>query len=275
MVTRNGDSTDIDALLAQVYHQGGHDFRGYRRGTVTRRLQRRLHATGSRTYREYMALLDTHPQEYRHLAQDLTIKVSKFFRNPVAFQQLTYRVLPELVDRKRGLPRRRLRLWSTACARGQEPYSIGITLAQYLGQGIRDFDIVIYATDVDREALNQAEAGKYPAREVNGLSPAIRGSYFINNHEGYQVVPSIKRLIQFARFNIISGTPLLTNLDCVFCCNLLIYLQPPLQERVLLRLYQSLATAGYLVLGEVETVPRNLRRMFQCIDSEARIYRKL
>ena len=95
-------SIDLDALLEKVYRDGGHDFRSYRRGTVTRRLERRLHATGVKTYLEYMQFLDAYPEEYQRLTDYLTISVSDFFRSPYTFQQVAGLVLPELVSQKRA-----------------------------------------------------------------------------------------------------------------------------------------------------------------------------
>ena len=127
------DTKDLDALLEKVYQTGKYDFRDYRRGTVVRRLERRLHATGMKTYQDYMRFLDTHPEEYHQFAEYLTIKVSGFFRSRYTFEQVARLVLPEIVADKRSRGERSLRFWSTACARGEEPYSMAILLAEFLG----------------------------------------------------------------------------------------------------------------------------------------------
>ena len=119
-----GDTTALDSLLEKVYRDTGYDFREYKRGTVTRRLERRLHTTGAKTYLDYMQFLDAHPEEYYKLADDLTIKVSGFFRSPYTFQQVTRLVLPELVTYKTKQGERELKLWSAGCARGEEPYCL-------------------------------------------------------------------------------------------------------------------------------------------------------
>ncbi len=137
------DAITLNSLLEKVYRDGGYDFREYKRGTVIRRLERRLHATGAKTYLEYMQFLDIHPEEYQRLADDLTIKTSGFFRSPYAFEQVARLVLPELVSYKRARRQPSLRLWSTACARGEEPYSIAILLAEFLGNKLQDFNISI------------------------------------------------------------------------------------------------------------------------------------
>jgi len=257
-----------------VHREGGYDFRDYKHGTVVRRLERRLCATGVGTYRDYMLFLDEHPEEYQKLAEDLTIKTSGFFRSQHTFQKVAGLVLPELVSRKRERGERSLRFWSAACARGEEPYSIAILLAEFLGQR-HDFAVLIYASDVSRQALQDAQAGKYSVESVKGLSEAIRRKYFIRCGEGYQVGSDIRRMVSFQRFDLASTIPQsFGNPDCIFCCNVLIYLQRQLQERVLGRLYGSLASPGYLVLGEVETPAGNLHGKLECLDSRAKIYRK-
>ncbi len=269
------DAIALDSLLEKVYRDGGYDFREYKRGTVTRRLERRLHATGVRTYWAYMKFLDAHPEEYQRLADDLTIKVSGFFRSPYTFQQVAGLVLPELVSHKRKQRERRLRLWSAACARGEEPYSIAILLAESLGHERTDLDISIHATDISRQALKEAWAGVYSPQDVEGLPSAILEGYFTRSGESYVVTADIRQMVSFSYFDLTSNTkPPFVNLDCIFCCNVLIYLQKQLQKKVLEMLYKSLATPGYLILGEVETPANSLREKLECLDTKARIYKK-
>ena len=268
------DTLALYSLLEKVYQDGGYDFRCYKRGTVTRRLARRLHATGTRTYLDYMHFLDTHPEEYQKLADDITIKVSGFFRSRHSFQQLARLVLPDLLSCKEVRGERTIRFWSAACARGEEPYSIAILLAEFLGQRRPGFDISIYATDISEQALGVAQAGIYSLKDIAGLPENILESYF-RRCEDYEVWADIRQMVNFSHFDLTSTTrPPFTDLDCVFCCNVLIYWQKQLQGRVLKMLYDALATPGYLVLGEVETPPSSFNDKLVCLDSRAKIYKK-
>ncbi len=274
MVT-GSDTTILDSLLQKVHQDAGYDFREYKRGTLTRRLERRLCATGAKTYLDYMQFLDTHPEEYQRLADDLTIKVSGFFRGPYSFQQVARPVLPELTLLKRSQGERELKFWSAACARGEEPYSIAILLAKFLGNRRQDFDISICATDISRQALQEAQTGLYSSKEVEGLTPIVLKSYFTRCDKGYMVKADIRQMVSFSYFDLTSTIrPPYVNLDCIFCCNVLIYLQSQLQERVLNMLYDSLAAPGYLILGEVETLTGSLRDKLECLDARAKIYKK-
>lgn len=274
MVT-GSDMIALDSLLEKVYRDTGYDFREYKRGTVTRRLERRLHATGAKTYLDYMRLLDAHPEEYHKLADDLTIKVSGFFRSSYTFQQVARLVLPELTLFKRNRGERSLRFWSAGCARGEEPYSIAILLAEFLRNRRQDFNISIYATDISRQALKEAPAGLYSSKDVDGLTPTVLENYFTRYDKGYVVSSNIRQMVSFSYFDLTSTIRQpFVDLDCIFCCNVLIYLQSQLQERVLGTLYDSLATPGYLILSEVETLTNSVRDRLECLDASAKIYRK-
>ncbi|MCD6358509.1 MAG: protein-glutamate O-methyltransferase CheR [Dehalococcoidia bacterium] len=271
----DGDVIALNGLLKKVHRDGGYDFRGYKKGIVERRLQRRMHAVGAKIYPEYMRFLDDHPEEYHKLVEDLTIKVSSFFREPYAFQQITRLVLPELVSYKRKQGDRQLKIWSTACARGEEPYSMAILLSEFLGDEVRDFDISIYATDISWYSLGQARVGVYPPEELESLPAAVRRCYFTRRPGGCGVTDDIKKMLHFSRFDLSSpGQTPFTKLDAILCCNILIYLQKPLQEKILGMLYDALAAQGYMILGRAETLTGNLYGKMECLDSLARIYRK-
>lgn len=271
-----GEALALDSLLEKVYREGGSDFRAYKRGTVMRRLERRLQATGASTYRDYIQFLDTHPEEYQRFAEYLTIKVSGFFRSPNSFQRVAELVLPELLSYKKKRAERSLRFWSTACARGEEPYSVAILLAEFLGHRRHDFDISIYATDISQWALSGARVGIYSVRELEGLPGTIVKRYFVRHGGGYRVGADIRQMVSFSCFDLTSTIPPpLFNMDGIFCCNVLIYLQKQLQEEVLGRLYGALAAPGYLVLGEMETPTSNLHGKLECLDSRAKIYKKV
>ena len=270
------DASALDSLLEQVYRKAGYDFREYKRGTLTRRLTRRLYVHGLGTYQEYMHFLDAFPEEYQRLAEEITIKASGFFRTQYLFGQVTNLVLPRILRFKEERGERALRFWSAGCARGEEPYSIAVTLSEFLGKQLEDFDITIYATDISQWALAEAQKGTYTGKELEMLPPDIFHDYFIHLGENHEVRADIKRMVSFSTLDLASNEqPLFTEVDCMFCCNVLIYLQRKLQEKVLYRLYHSLTTPGYLVLGEVETPTGNLRDKLECLDSKAKIYKRV
>ncbi|MBL7125674.1 MAG: protein-glutamate O-methyltransferase CheR [Dehalococcoidales bacterium] len=274
-VTEHQDAV-LDVLLEKVYRDSGYDFRGYRRGTVTRRLGRRMLTTGVKTYLDYMHFLDSHPEEYERFADYLTIKVSSFFRSPYTYRQLAGLVLPELLLHKKERRERSLRLWSAGCARGEEPYSMAIMLADFLGKDCSNYDIAVYASDIGHLDLGALRSGIYPASDVEGLPRSLLDNYLLPDGDDYEVREDIRQMVRFFHFDLTStlGQPLPV-MDCIFCCNVLIYFQRQLQERVLDRLYNSLAVPGYLVLGEVETPTTALLEKLECLDGKAKIYKRV
>jgi len=273
--TPAGGLLSLDTLLEKVCLEGGYDFREYKRSTISRRLDRRLHAVGAGSLEAYARYLDGCPDEYRRLAEDLTIKVSGFFRSPYCFQQVRDLVLPPLLSARAAAGGRAVRFWSAACACGEEAYSLAIMLAP-LRARYPDFSFAVIATDISQEALRLARRGEYPAPALSALPAAAVGDYFTPCPGGYRVSPEISGMVQFHRFDLTRREPIsLWGVDCIFCCNVLIYMQRRLQERLLANLWHCLAADGYLVLGEAETPSRNLLSRLECLDSRARIYRKV
>lgn len=266
----------LNVLLEKVYRDGGYDFREYKPGTVSRRLARRLYAVGVNTYREYADYLDHHRGEYQKLAEDLTLNVSGFFRSQGTFRQLSRLVLSGLSAGNGAAGMRAVSFWSAGCARGEEPYSIAILLAEFLGQKRPGLAVSIFATDISRTSLDQARAGKYCLQDLHGLPGAMRENYFTRHGEHYELRADIRQMVTFAHFDLTSTAPSpFSGIDCIFCCNVLIYWQRRLQDRVLQMLCDALATRGYLVLGEAEAPTNNVLKRLECLDSRAKIYRKV
>jgi len=272
---RQDETAVLFRLFDRVFRVTGDDFRSYRQAMVLRRLEGRLRATGAGNYGEYLGFLETHPEEYGRLVNHLTITVSDFLRTPYTYQQMVRLVLPELVSRKRLQTNPDLQFWSAATARGQEAYSIALVLADFLGDRRSDFKISVNATDINRGSLLQARAGRYSLKDVAHLPAGLLERYFTRAGQECEVNADIKQMVTFRYHNLASSAPApFINQDCIFCCNILIYLQRQAQEKVLHTLYHSLAVPGYLILGEAETPPGSLVGKLRAVDSRARIFQK-
>ncbi|MFH1662617.1 MAG: CheR family methyltransferase, partial [Chloroflexota bacterium] len=196
-----------------------------------------------------------------------------FFRNANTFQQLAKLVLPDLLADKKKRGQRNISFWSAACAFGEEPYSIAIMLIESLGKDLQEFDISIDATDISQQVINRAQSARY--KNTEGLSGNLLNRYFKFDGGCYVAEDRVRRMVEFSCFNLLSNSsPLLKNADCIFCCNILIYMQKQLQERVLDLLCHSLAIPGYLILGEAETLTENLCSKLECLDTKAKIYKR-
>ncbi|MGJ3241673.1 MAG: CheR family methyltransferase [Opitutales bacterium] len=246
------------------------DFALYKDSTVSRRIHRRITFLGLETVEAYTKHLDEHPAELDILYRDLLIGVTEFFRDPHVFGALEEEILPDLLERTRG----DLRVWVAGCASGEEAYSIAILLLDQAAQ--RDFRgrITIFATDVHPRSIEIASEGEFTEEALQHLSQERRERYFNRiAKDTYRILPEIRQRIVFARHNLLRDPPF-TRIDLITCRNLLIYLEPQVQERVLTLFHYSLKPKGVLVLGTSEGVGR-LGSQFQVEVGAQKIFRKI
>jgi two-component system CheB/CheR fusion protein len=259
----------IDALYRVLETEFGLDFNHYKPSTVTRRIERRLGLAQVRSVDEYLARLRSEREELDALYRDLLIGVTRFFRDPEAFALLEQRILPELLAREpRNTP---LRIWVAGCATGEEAYSLAMLLHE-LSAASGERPIKIFATDVHRGSLEQATLGIYGEDAIANVSADRLARYFMQHGNTYQVVPELRQTVVFAQHNVISDAPF-TRVDLVACRNLLIYLQPAAQQRVLSFFHFALNQGGVLFLGPSESLGP-LADGFDIIDKHWQLYRK-
>jgi two-component system, chemotaxis family, CheB/CheR fusion protein len=259
----------LDAVYRVLESEFGIDFNHYKPSTVTRRIDRRLALAQSPNIDEYLARLRSERSELDALYRDLLVGVTRFFRDPEVFALLEERVLPDLLTREpRHTP---LRLWVAGCATGEEAYSLAILLHDLMAT-YGERPVKIFATDVHRGSLEQAAAGIYGDDAVLNVSAERLARYFSRSNGGYQVIPELRQMIVFAQHNVISDAPF-TRLDLVSCRNLLIYLQPPVQRRVLSVFHFALSQGGVLLLGPSETLGP-LADGFTILDKHWQLYQK-
>jgi len=259
----------IGAVYEMLREEFGIDFTHYKPSTVTRRIERRLALARSPDIDEYLERLRRERDELDALYRDLLIGVTRFFRDEPAFRVLEEQVLPDLVRREpRETP---LRLWVAGCATGEEAYSLAILLHEVMAR-VGERPVKIFATDVHRPSLERAARGIYDEEAVAGVSEERRLRYFVRAGNAYQVVPEFRQMIVFAQHNVIKDAPF-TRVDLVTCRNMLIYLQPAAQQKVLSLFHFSLNRGGVLVLGPSES-PGPLTRGFEPLDRHWQIYRK-
>jgi two-component system, chemotaxis family, CheB/CheR fusion protein len=263
------DDSGVGAVYRMLQEEFGIDFTHYKPSTVTRRIERRLALARSQDIDEYVRRLKSERAELDVLYRDLLIEVTRFFRDQQAFHVLETQVLPELLRREpRDVP---LRVWVAGCATGEEAYSLAILL-QDLMPAIGERPVKIFATDVHRGSLDHATRAIYGPEAVAGVSADRLARYFIKHGDGYQVVPDLRQMIVFAQHNVIKDAPF-TRVDLITCRNLLIYLQPTAQQKVLSLFHFALNRTGMLFLGPSETAGP-LARAYEPIDKHWRIYRK-
>jgi two-component system CheB/CheR fusion protein len=257
-------------ICAMLRTRTGHDFSGYKEKTVARRVQRRMQVLQIDEVPAFIERLRQEPQELDALLQDLLIGVTNFFRDPKAFEELEQQVIPHLFEAKG--PEETVRIWIPGCSTGEEAYSIGILLKEYVfgKQGMPKLQI--FASDIDEEALQIARIGRYPAAITKDVPPHLLDRYFVREGGTYRVVGELREICLFSAHNLLRDAPF-SRLDLVACRNLLIYLTPDLQNRLIPLFHYALNPGAYLFLGSSENVTRHTR-LFGTVDKAHRIFQR-
>ena len=247
------------------------DFSGYKKPTVYRRIQRRMGLHQIEQVADYGALVRQNSAEASALADDLLIHVSGFFRDPDAWETLRTQVLEPLVaERDADQP---IRCWVTACSSGEEAYTLAMLLTEAMEAGGKQLEVKIFATDTADRSLSLARSGMYPLGIEAEVTPDRLERFFDREDAVYRVKPEIRELVVFAPQNVIQDPPF-SRLDLAACRNLLIYLEPELQRRVLALLHFGLRDGGVLFLGNSETTAGS-EELFEPIDKRHRLFRRV
>ena len=262
----------LNQLLALLRARTKFDFRCYRKKMLARRLERRMGLSHFENVAEYLAHLREHPEEVKQLARDLLISVTRFFRDPDAFSTLETEVIAPLIQAKDAdAP---LRVWVPGCATGEEPYSVAMLLLEQQTAAQNPCRLQIFATDVDEHALEVARQGIYPEGISADVSPERLARFFTRVDESaWQISKQVRETVTFAVQNLITDAPF-SKMDLISCRNLLIYLEPEVQKKVITLLHFALKEGGYLFLGPSETVGRQTD-LFEPVSKKWRIYRRI
>jgi two-component system CheB/CheR fusion protein len=267
------DEDELHRIFVLLKNKTGVDFQHYRRGTVHRRILRRMmvHRHDSRS--DYLALLRTNPSELDVLYEDLLIGVTSFFRDPAVFESLQHSGFPEIMQRHD--PDRPVRAWVAGCSGGEEAYSHAIALIEFFGDSAPEIPIQIFGTDLNETAISRARAGLYPEGISKDVSPDRLKRFFTSENGGYRINKAVRDLCVFSRQNLVRDPPF-SHLDLISCRNVLIYLEPILQRRLFPIFHYALEPNGLLVLGSAESA-RSASEFFEPLNSEGkrqRIYHR-
>ncbi len=259
---------EFGEVFLMLRNATGVDFTHYKRATIQRRIHRRMALNHVDEPRDYIKFVRQNRGEIQALFQDILIHVTCFFRESGMFDFLKNRIFPSLLrDRPSGDP---IRIWVPGCSTGEETYSVAICLLEYLHDNRLEAGIQIFGTDLSEAALEKARAGIYPDSIANDVSTERLRSFFIKVDGSYQITRSVRDLCIFARQNLTKDPPF-SKLDLITCRNVLIYLGPVLQQKLMRTFHYALKPKGFLVLGISETVG-TATDLFQFIDVRQKAY---
>ncbi|MEO6773995.1 MAG: chemotaxis protein CheB [Kofleriaceae bacterium] len=257
-------SQDTVRMLELLREASGIDFTSYKRSTIERRLARLLARKHFRSLDEYATFLTSHPDEVRTLYEDLLIHVTEFFRDGTVLDSAAERVAELVANRSRDVP---VRVWVPGCSSGEEVYSIAMLLIERLGE---QRSIQLFGTDLSENAIEIARRGRYPATIAARVGVERIERFFQRDQHGFRIRRDVRERCVFVRHDLVTDPPF-SKLDLVSCRNVLIYLGPPLQQRVVPILHYALNQPGLLILGRAETIS-GFEMLFSTVDAEARIF---
>jgi len=262
------DEAGFAELKERIRRYIGFNCNLYKPKCLKRRIATRLRARGVRSYREYAALLAKEPAELPLLEEALTINVSKFFRNYELFSLLEREVFPRLGALAEERKLSRLFFWSAGSATGEEPYTLAIMAKELLPKKI---DVRILGTDISKKSLEAARRGIYPPASLDETPERIKEKYFVFEEGHYHLAPEIKEMVTFRKLDLLAD-PYPQRVDLILCRNVLIYLTKEAQDIILSGFFGSLVPRGVLVLGKVEALSGEARKLFSPIDVRERVY---
>ncbi|MHB9073201.1 MAG: chemotaxis protein CheB [Desulfobaccales bacterium] len=269
-VLKPGEESVFGQILTLLKRASGVDFVFYKHSTIRRRTLRRMALQKIEALGNYLVYLKEHPDEVSALYADILINVTSFFRDPDVFDELKQSVFPALMqNRLQDAP---IRIWVPGCSTGEEVYSLAIALLEFINESNQEAQFQIFGTDIDNAAIDIARSGKYSEHVLENVSPQRLARYFVRIDSGYQIQKSIRERCTFARQNLIKDPPF-SHLDIISCRNVLIYLGPVLQKRVIPIFHFALKPGGFLILGKSEAIGA-FQEMFTLVDKKLKFYTK-
>lgn len=264
--------TTLEKIFVLLRTQIGHDFSLYKPSTVLRRIERRMAVHQIESMEEYVRFAQQSSEEVEILFRDLLIGVTHFFRDAAAFKALEQEVIPRLfAGRPANSP---IRIWSVGCSTGEEAYSLAILLAEHQAAIRQRFQVQVFATDIDSQAIALARTGVYPASIASDVSAERLDRFFTPEPDqtAFRIHKSIRDMLIFSEQNVVRDPPF-SKLDLISCRNLLIYMGPELQKKVIRLFHYALNPGGFLFLGNSETVGEFMT-LFKAFERKQKLYQR-
>ena len=269
-VIKAPSEVQLKAIFLMIRKQTGYDFSNYKSNTIIRRIAKRMALSQIDSLDNYISFLHNNPTEIEKLYKDFLIGVTSFFRDKEVFISVEKKVIPYLL--KNCIEKQEIRIWVCGCSTGEEAYSLAILFKEALEKNKQYIKVIIFASDIDKDAISFARNGIYFDSILEHVSPDRIKRHFITNDNRFQLKKEIREMVVFAHHNVIKDPPF-SKMDLITCRNLLIYMNSDLQKRIIPLFHYSLNDDGILLLGSSESIGDNTDS-FMAFDSKSKIYKK-
>jgi two-component system CheB/CheR fusion protein len=263
------DDQYVTAILNQIMYRTQLNFNHYKRPTIIRRIRRRMVVNKIEGLKEYLDFIGKHPEESEILYKEFLIPVTKFFRDAIVWETLRDTVIPDIVIKT--AEHDTIKVWSVGCCSGEEVYSTAILFLEEFEHQEKSINLKIFATDIDKASLKKAGDGIYPENIKNELPEHLAKKYFVSKGAELKVTETLRKSIIYSYHNVISDLPY-NKMDMVLCRNMLIYIRPSVQEKVLNTLHYATKKGGYLVLGSSESLGK-IDNSFDEINPKSKVFK--
>lgn len=264
-------------VLKELKKATGFEYEAYKMSMLIRRIDNRINTTNLSSPEKYFELLSYDNLEMSLLNNNFYINVSHFFRDPIVFEYLSNKILPEFFNSNS----RSIRVWSAGCSTGEEPYSFSIILNEFLEKEKLCPEIYFFSTDADTLALKKAKQGLYDLDQLSECKLKYFSKYFTEKQNGYQLSDNIRNMVNFSYDDLLDKTSyapkesIYGDFDFILCRNVLIYFNEEYHSRIFEKIIKSLKVGGTLILGEVESIPRIYSKNFIQLNEACKIYRRI
>jgi two-component system, chemotaxis family, CheB/CheR fusion protein len=262
---------ELEALLEHIREERGFDFTGYKRSSLSRRIQRQMQDGRIESYAAYRDYLEQHQDEFVRLFNTILINVTSFFRDDFAWDYLRTEIIPKILERKDESAQ--IRIWSTGCASGEEAFTLAMVFAEALGEKEFHRGVKIYATDIDEEALTEGRHARYSAEAVEPVPEQLREKYFERQDSDFVFRADLRRSVIFGRHDLLQDPPI-SKIDLLVSRNTLMYFNAEAQNHILRQFNFALVDDGFLFLGKSETIA-NRSGLFETVDLRRRVFTRL
>ncbi len=260
----------LKKIFLSIRNQTGYDFSSYKTNTIVRRIAKRTALNQINNIDDYISFIQNNPIEIEKLYKDFLIGVTSFFRDTEVFENLYHKTIPELIERCKD--KQEIRVWVCGCSTGEEAYSLAILFKEALERNKEYIKVMIFASDIDKDAIEIARSGTYFESALAGVSQNRLSRFFVRKENRFQLKKEIREMVVFAHHNVIKDPPF-SKMDMISCRNVMIYMNSELQKKIIPIFIYSLNNDGILLLGTSESNGEYAKYLIT-VDSKNKIYRK-
>jgi len=270
------DNNSLNTLRILIQKCKGFDISQYKNSYIERRVNTRVNLTHRDDIKSYIELLRNNPEELNKLMDALTVNVTEFFRNTETFAALETDTIPKILQNKETDSRAVIKVWSAGSSSGEETYSLAILFLEALRKSKKEYDLMIYGTDIDRKSMIQAKSGIYESNKVSRIRKDLLDRYFEEHGNEYRIKPFVKEHVNFSYLDLTSDfVKNLATYELILCRNVIIYFTLDVKRSLFMKFYQMLRKDGFLIIGKNEAITGKAVDYLETVNLSERIYKKI